>query len=69
MNLFLATERIPYEGEMVKGLFTTLEAAKKAAVYAKRADFHIGKVYELSANQTLVDATDREEAVVWREDA
>ena len=67
MQLFLATEVIPYEGEKVKGLFTTLNAAKTAAV-CNKADFHIGKVYELSANQTLSDALSRQEAVVWRED-
>ena len=67
MQLFLATEVIPYEGEKVKGLFTTLEAAKTAAVYNK-TDFHIGKVYLLSANETLSDGLSREEAVVWRED-
>ena len=66
MKLFLATEIIPYQGEKVKGLFTTLEAAKTAAIYDKQAD-HIGQVYALTAEQTLADGLDREEAVVWRE--
>lgn len=53
MELFLAVEFIPYEGDIIKGIFTTIDAAKKAAVYSKDSKSNIGKVYKLDINTKL----------------
>ena len=61
MTLYIAMEQVPYEGAKLKGVFTTLEAAKQAAVSNKKAD-HVGKVYEVEINYA-----DRNHALVWSE--
>jgi len=59
--IYVAMELIPYEGEILKGVFTDLETAKSEAVSNKQADYHIGKVYRMELNTTLP------KEVVWRE--
>lgn len=67
MTLYIAMEQVPYEGSTLKGVFTTLEAAKQAAVSNKKADFHVGEVYVVDVNSSLLNYADRNHALVWSE--
>lgn len=59
MIIYLATTLIPYEGENIISAYSTLKAAKHAALSSKSCTWHIARVYELELN------TNRK-SVIWQ---
>lgn len=61
MIIYLATALIPYEGENIIGAYSTLEAARQAALSGKSCTWHIARVYELALDTN-------KKSVIWQEE-